>query len=115
MWLTDFNVQRRRDDNRNKIFAFEGGGARAQRGKSSQKARFCGKRHDNKILKVQILLSRNFVVVTQAPECGWLEATPIIDKKVSNLSRQAFSRFFPGFLAGRAREPPVNGRRVQQD
>ena len=28
---------------------------------------FLGKRHDNKILKVQILLSRNFVVMAQAP------------------------------------------------
>ena len=28
---------------------------------------FRGKRHDNKILKVKILLSRNFVVVAQAP------------------------------------------------
>ena len=28
---------------------------------------FREKRHDNKILKVQILLSRNFVVVAQAP------------------------------------------------
>ena len=26
-----------------------------------------GKRHDNKILKVKILLSRNFVVIAQAP------------------------------------------------
>ena len=28
---------------------------------------FRGIRHDNKILKVQILLSRNFVVIAQAP------------------------------------------------
>ena len=28
---------------------------------------FRGKRHDNQILKVQILLSRNFVVIAQAP------------------------------------------------
>ena len=27
-----------------------------------------GKRHDNRILKVQILLSRNFVVIAQAPK-----------------------------------------------
>ena len=32
-----------------------------------QNAIFRGKRHDNKILKVQILLSRNFVVIAQAP------------------------------------------------
>ena len=71
-WLQDFSeIQRRRDDNENKIFAFEGGGGpwgqRGQRGKSSKSAYFRGKRHDNKILKVQILLSRNFVVVAQAP------------------------------------------------
>ena len=35
--------------------------------KSSKNAGFRGKRHDNKILKVQILLSRNFVVIAQAP------------------------------------------------
>ena len=33
-----------------------------------QNAIFHGKRHDNKILKVNILLSRNFVVVAQAPK-----------------------------------------------
>ena len=35
--------------------------------KSSKNAVFLGKRHDNKILKVQILLSRNYVVIAQAP------------------------------------------------
>ena len=64
-----FVVQRRRDDNKNKICAFEGGGPWGQRGKSSKNAAFRGKRHDNRILKVQILLSRNFVVIAQAP-CG---------------------------------------------
>ena len=71
--------QRRRDDNKNKIFAFEGGGPWGQRGKSSKNACFffCGKRHDNKILKVQILLSRNFVVIAQGPIKGsaFLEGT----------------------------------------
>ena len=33
-----------------------------------QNAIFRGKRHDNKILKVKILLSRNFVVMAQAPK-----------------------------------------------
>ena len=32
-----------------------------------QNAIFHGKRHDNKILKVNILLSKNFVVMAQAP------------------------------------------------
>ena len=52
--------QRQRDDNKNNICAFEGGGHWRQRGKLSKNAVFFllfrGKRHDNKILKVQILL-----------------------------------------------------------
>ena len=35
--------------------------------KSSKNASFRGKRHDNSILKVQLLLSRNVVVIAQAP------------------------------------------------
>ena len=59
--------QRRRDDNKNKICGFEGGGER----KSAQNAFFFrGKCHDNIILKVQILLLRNFVVIAQAPNFG---------------------------------------------
>ena len=60
-------AQRRRDDNKNRILHFRGG-PWGQRGESSKNAVFRGKRHDNKILKVQILLSRNFVVITQAPK-----------------------------------------------
>ena len=66
--LCDFKSQRQRDDNKNKICAFEGGGPRGQRGKLSKNAVFRGKRHHNKIIKVNILLSRNFVVVAQAPK-----------------------------------------------
>ena len=68
-WLepTPHINQRRRDNNKNKIFAFEGGGPWRQRGKLSKNAGFRGKRHDNKILKVEILLSRHFVVIAQAP------------------------------------------------
>ena len=33
-----------------------------------QKAVFRGKRHDNKIFKVQIVLSTHFVVIAQAPK-----------------------------------------------
>ena len=62
--------QRRRDDNKNKICAFEGGGPWGQRGKSSKNALFRGKCHDDKILNVQMLLSRNFVVIAQAPNEG---------------------------------------------
>ena len=60
-------IQRRRDDNKNKICAFEGGGPWGHRGKSSKNAVSRGKRHDNIIMKVRILLSRNFVVIAQAP------------------------------------------------
>ena len=38
-----------------------------QRGKSFKDVVFDGKRHDNKILKLQILLSRTFIVTAQAP------------------------------------------------
>ena len=63
-----YSNQRRRDDNKNKIFSlFEGGGGWGQRGKSSKTLFFRGKCHDNKILKVQILLSRYFVVIAHAP------------------------------------------------
>ena len=67
--------QRKRDDNKNKICVFQGGGvgAGAER-KIVQNAIFRGKRHDNKMLKVQILLSRNFVVMAQAPNVWNLQA-----------------------------------------
>ena len=51
-----------------KFALFRGGGwAGGQGGKLSKMLFFRGKRHDNKILKVKILLSRNFVVMAQAP------------------------------------------------
>ena len=50
-----------------KFALFRGGWAGGQRGKLSKTLFFHGKRHDNKILKVNILLSRNFVVMAQAP------------------------------------------------
>ena len=59
--------RRRRDDNKIKFSLLRGGGPGGQRGKSSKTLFFRGKRHDNKILKVKILLSRNFVVIAQAP------------------------------------------------
>ena len=50
-------------------FAILRGGALGKfEGKSSENTVFLGKRHDNKILKVRILLSRIFVVITQAPK-----------------------------------------------
>ena len=54
-----------------KFSFFEGGGVLGQREKSPKTLFFFrGKRHDNKILKLQILLSRNFVVIAQAPKVG---------------------------------------------
>ena len=48
-------------------FFWGGGGRQGAERKIVQNAIFRGKRHDNKILKVKILLSRNFVVMAQAP------------------------------------------------
>ena len=67
-------IQRRRDD-KNKICGFKGGEGRRGAERKNRPKRyvfffFRGKRHDNKILNVQILLSRNFVVVAQAPIDG---------------------------------------------
>ena len=50
---------------------FSGGVGRGGREENCPKnAVFLGKRHDNKVLKVQILLSRNFVVMARAPSFG---------------------------------------------
>ena len=54
-----------------KCSLFRGGGeALGAERRTVQNAAFHGKRHDNKILKVRILLSRNFVVIAQAPRNG---------------------------------------------
>ena len=50
-----------------KFALFRGWVGRGAERKIVQNAIFHGKRHDNKILKVKILLSRNFVVMAQAP------------------------------------------------
>ena len=63
--------QRKRDDNKNKICTFQGGPwAGGQGGKLSKTLFFYGKRHDNKILKVKMLLSRKFVVMAQTSREG---------------------------------------------
>ena len=56
-------IQRRRDDNKNKISVFEGGALGAER-KIVQNAVFREKRHDKHFLKSQILSSKNVVVIT---------------------------------------------------
>ena len=50
-----------------KICVFQGGVDRGAERKLVQNAIFRGKRHEYKILKVKILLSRNFVVMALAP------------------------------------------------
>ena len=47
------------------LFCGGGGGHWGQRGKSSKNPVFGGKRHDNKISKGQMPLSRIFVVIAQ--------------------------------------------------
>ena len=62
---------------------FEGVGPWGQRGKSS-KTLFLfsrGKRHSKKNLKMQILLSGNFVVIAQAPICIWLTVAVAFRKR----------------------------------
>ena len=63
--LALYDSKRRRDDNKNIIFAFEGGAFGSERKIVQKRCFFSWERHYNKILKVQILLSRNFVVIAQ--------------------------------------------------
>ena len=51
-----------------KFALFRGGGQGGGERKIVQNAIFHGKRHDNNILKVKILLSRTFVVMAQGKE-----------------------------------------------
>ena len=53
-----------------KLAFFRGGGGQRGSEENCPKRYFHGKHHDNKILKVKILLSRNFVVMVQAPSGG---------------------------------------------
>ena len=66
-----------------KFALLKGGGLGAERN-IVQIAAFRGKRRDNKILKLQILLSRNFVAITQPPRfwCAKIQAR----KKNPNLN-----------------------------
>ena len=56
------DTQRRRDDNKNRIFIFERGGGTGDREETLSKTLcfFCGKRHDKKVLKVQIFIVEKF-------------------------------------------------------
>ena len=62
-----FSFKRRRDNNKMKFSLFEGACGAERKIVQNAVFFFRGKRHDNKILKVQILLSRKFVVIAQAP------------------------------------------------
>ena len=59
--------QRRRDDNKNKICSFEGGGVALGAERKSSKTLFFVGNVTTINFEMQILLSRNFVVVAQAP------------------------------------------------
>ena len=83
------NFQRKRDDNKNKICAFQEGVGRGAERKIVQNAIFYGKRHDNKILKVKILLSRNFVVMSRAVQIR-------VGLELAELSGRVGSRKTPG-------------------
>ena len=56
-----------------KFALFRGGVGRGAERKIVQNAIFHGKRHDNKILNAKIVLSRNFVVMAQAPRMPDIE------------------------------------------
>ena len=89
------SFQRRRDDSKNKIFAFWGGGALGAEREIAQNAVFRGKRHDNKILKLQILLSRNLVVIAQAPVL-WVGKS----RRYAEEERLVRSNILSGLVAG---------------
>ena len=110
-------IQRRRDDNKNKICGFEGGALGAERknrpnGEMTINIKFVVLRpRENKILKMQILLSRNFVVMAQAPrnvssvvlESGNVSgafpqtATPTLDKIPGPMDARFLSSVGLGF------------------
>ena len=105
----------RQDTPINKLCVFEGGGGSwGQRGESSQKTVFPGKRHDNRILKVHILLSRNVVVIAQAPKrestclaCLSFPFFPRLPRSLLEI-RSCFGRGFPS-------SPRKNLLRVRQE
>ena len=79
---------------------------RAER-KIVQKHFFLVKRHDNKILRVQILLSRDFVVIAQAP-C-FLE-----QKKNQGKLPKKQGFFFPGELLKSFWKEGENARKARK-
>ena len=82
------------------VSLFEGGGLGGREENPPNAVFFSrGKRHDNKILKVQILLSRNFVVIAQAPTLF------LIVSKEARLNGQAKFSKFSG-LGGGCPKPP---------
>ena len=74
-----------------------------------QNAIFHGKRHDNKILKVKILLSSNFVVMAQAPGGFGFGKRGLLEK--GSFQKSIFSRDSREFRDSRDfREPPDCGK-----
>ena len=79
-------------------------------GKSSKKLSFFffrGKRHDNKLLKVQLLLSRSFVVIAQAPKIAIVSGPRML--AISLPSKVANERRFSLRLNGKKKLIPSAG------
>ena len=75
---------------------------------------FRGKRHDNKILKMQILLSRNFVVIAQAPSLQSANCTKDFFW-TTNFPTKNAPKFSPKFLSlysGGSEKIPRNSRQI---
>ena len=68
--------QRRRDDNKTNIFAFEGGGGPGGGLGGREERFFRGQRHDNKILNVQIFIVEKFCCHCAGSYFGRSECTP---------------------------------------
>ena len=68
-YVPDASIRENETTIKIKFALFRGGGWGWAGGREENcpKRYFHGKRHDNKILKVKILLSRSFVVMAQAP------------------------------------------------
>ena len=85
---SNWSCQRRRDDNKNNICVFEGGGPWGNLREKRPKRCFFflgGKRHDNKILKADILLSKNFVLIAQAPIVAQSTQSSMFDLRVRSI------------------------------
>ena len=72
-----------------------------------QNALLHGKRHDNKILKVNILLSRNFVVVEQAPRKSFAILSLQVSRDMKSIAAGPLSPFVCSLACGCCRSPKL--------